>query len=80
MQIVSIMPADTDKPHRCPKCWTIPDIIWDSHKHARLWTTYICRNGHRFARWRRLPTLEELGLTRIRLWWLFNVTYRKVSR
>jgi len=58
-----IYKADTDKPHRCPKCWQIPARIWESKDGcAHLLRTYTCPNGHRFARWRRLPTMEELHL------------------
>ena len=54
-----ILQADTDKPHRCPECWCIPDRIWDSRSgRARFWATYTCPGGHRFARWRRLLPVE----------------------
>ena len=46
-----ILIADPDKPHRCPACWRIPDVIWYEHRHAHLFATYTCPNGHRFARW-----------------------------
>lgn len=45
-----IFRADSDKPHRCPACWTIPDLIWERHGHARRWCVYTCRYGHRFTR------------------------------
>lgn len=67
---MEILKADTDKPHRCPACWRIPDAIWEDKKgYARLLRTYTCPNGHRFARWRRLPTLTEIGLGRLVIWW-----------
>ncbi len=46
-------PADTDKPHRCPQCWRIPDHFWGEGGPMRFWRTYTCQNGHRFAQWRR---------------------------
>lgn len=49
-----ILKADTDKPHRCPACWRIPDRLWVPGSRWRFWLTYECQNGHRFAGWRRL--------------------------
>lgn len=41
--------ADPDKPHRCPKCWTIPEEAQQSGR-ALPNTTYNCANCG--ARWR----------------------------
>lgn len=57
-----ILKADTDKPHRCPECWRIPDAIYDDPRGVRYFQTYTCQNGHQFAMWRRFPTMEELGI------------------
>lgn len=48
--IRGIYKADDDKPHRCPVCWRIPDIVYEKHASARLWYIYTCQNGHRFTR------------------------------
>jgi hypothetical protein len=75
-----VMKADLDKPARCPACWTIPDRIWDSGR-TRFWRTYTCRNGHRFALWRR-PWHYSAGYQAWRLhrrvtWWLADRAERK---
>lgn len=45
-----IFRADSDKPHRCPVCWTIPDEIWESSRPMWRWHVYRCRQGHRFTK------------------------------
>lgn len=37
----NIQPADEDKPHRCPNCWTIPDAARKTGK-AVVGVIYVC--------------------------------------
>lgn len=43
--------ADTDKPHRCPSCWSVLASVWDGGS-VRWWRSYRCQCcGQKFARW-----------------------------
>ncbi len=55
-----VIPADIDKPHRCPDCWTVAV----EGEPFRWWRVYrCCKCGTRFTRWPWLaPILPHVGL------------------
>lgn len=45
-----LLPADTDKPHRCPRCWKIPEACYDSGRAIKN-VVYTCRDSLCGTQW-----------------------------
>lgn len=42
---MTLLWSTEDKPHRCPRCWSIPENLWEGlprGRRARWWWFYHC--------------------------------------
>lgn len=79
--------ADSDKPHRCPNCWTGAAVYDSPGGRFQYWRAYTCpRCGQRYAkrpflRWYRRPGEEPAGFWDGRFpvrWWWYDMVLRPV--